>query len=98
MTLRVDPERFEIEALETLTDWRGKRVLEIGCGEGRLTQRLARLGADIDAIDPDAKLVAKARKNLPKRFASRARFRTGKAEKLGHRDGWFDAVVFAWAL
>jgi len=98
MTLRVDPEKYEIEALETLTDWRGKRVLEIGCGEGRLTCRLAKLGALVDAIDPDAKLIAKARKNLPKRFASRIRFHTGQAERLGHRDGGFDAVVFAWAL
>jgi cyclopropane fatty-acyl-phospholipid synthase-like methyltransferase len=40
MTLRIDPEENEIQALRELTDWRGKRVLEIGCGEGRLSQRL----------------------------------------------------------
>lgn len=98
MTLRVDPERNEISALRGLTDWRGKRVLEVGCGGGRLTQRLAGLGACVEAIDPDPKLVRKARAALPARLAEKVRFRTGHAERLGRRDASFDAVVFAWAL
>ena len=98
MTLIVDPERNEIQALKEVTDWRGKRVLEIGCGQGRLTQRLARLGAIVHSIDPDPKLVRNARKTLPQRFTKQVTFRTGKAEKLQHADETFDIVVFAWAL
>ena len=98
MTLVIDPEQNEIQALKEVTDWRGKRVLEIGCGEGRLTQRLAQLGARVDAIDPDPKLVRTARNALPKRFADRITFRTGHAEKLHHRKEKFDIVIFAWAL
>jgi len=98
MTLIVDPEGNEIRELERVTDWHGKRVLEIGCGDGRLTQRLAELGASAEAIDPDPKLVRRARKALPKRFAANVRFNAGSAESLGKRDRWFDAVVFAWAL
>ena len=54
MRLQVDPEGNEVRALRRAGPWRGKRVLEIGCGEGRLTLRLAGLGARVDAIDPDA--------------------------------------------
>ena len=35
MTIRVDPERNEIRALKEVGTWRGKKVLEIGCGNGR---------------------------------------------------------------
>lgn len=98
MALHVDPEENEIRALEKVTDWRRKRVLEIGCGEGRLTQRLAKLGAIVHAIDPDPKLIRKARAALPKRFAKVVSFKTGSAELLAHRDGKFGAVVFAWSL
>ena len=98
MTIRIDPEQNEVRALKGLCDWRGARVIEIGCGQGRLTTRLAQLGAIVHAIDPDPALVRKARTGLPQRFAKRVRFKAGKAERLQHRDGSFDVVVFAWSL
>jgi 2-polyprenyl-3-methyl-5-hydroxy-6-metoxy-1,4-benzoquinol methylase len=69
MALRIDPEKNEVNALKAMTDWRDKRVLEIGCGNGRLTRRLANLGAQIEAIDPDRKLIAIAKKDLPARLS-----------------------------
>ena len=98
MPIRIDPERNEIRALKTVTDWRQKLVMEIGCGEGRLTRRLARLGAIVHANDPDAGLIAKAKRNVPRSFAKRIRFRVGQAEKLNHASKTFDIVVFSWVL
>jgi 2-polyprenyl-3-methyl-5-hydroxy-6-metoxy-1,4-benzoquinol methylase len=98
MPLRIDPAGNEVRTLARVTDWRGKRVLEIGCGDGRLTLRLARLGAHVYAIDPEAKLIRLARKNLPSRFASRVEYHRGDAQELKHANGVFDLVVFAWAL
>ncbi len=98
MTLRVDPEKNEVRALREVVDWRRKRVLEIGCGEGRLTRRLAQLGATVHASDPDAKLIGKARETLPQRYAKRVRYQVGQAEQVGHAIGSFDIVVFAWSL
>jgi len=98
MPLRIDPEQNEVRALQRVADWRRKRVLEVGCGDGRLTLRLARLGAVVHAIDPDAKLIRAARRNLPRRFASRIRYRVGTAEQLKHPNESFDLVVFAWVL
>ena len=98
MTLRIDPEKNEIHALKALTAWRGKHVLEIGCGNGRLTQRLASLGAHVDAIDPDKKLIATAKKELPPRFSDRVKFKVGSALDLKYPDQTFDIAVFSWVL
>ena len=98
MSLRVDPEKNEVRALKAVIDWHEKLVLEIGCGEGRLTRRLARLGAIVHANDPDAGLIAKAKRNVPRSFAKRIRFRVGQAEKLSHASKTFDVVVFSWVL
>lgn len=98
MTLRVDPEKYETEALRSVAEWQGKRVVEIGCGGGRLTMRLAGLGAFVEASDPKTEAIAAARASLPKRFAERVRFSVGSAERLGHRDASFDTAVFAWSL
>ena len=42
-------------------DWRGRTVLEIGCGEGRLAALLAMSGADVIAYDYSAEAIRRAR-------------------------------------
>jgi 2-polyprenyl-6-hydroxyphenyl methylase/3-demethylubiquinone-9 3-methyltransferase len=98
MTLVIDPEQNEVHALKRVANWRGKDVLEVGCGDGRLTLRLARLGANILAIDPDPKLIRTARKDMPERFEGRIRYRVGKAEQLKEQENTYDLVVFSWVL
>lgn len=42
----------QISILQSLAhDWQGQKVLEIGCGTGRITEVLARWGANITATD-----------------------------------------------
>lgn len=98
MTLVLDSARNEVRALEQVTNWRGKRVLEIGCGNGRLTVRLARLGAIVQAIDPDAKRIGAAQKALPKRYARRIHYGVGNTDNLAYPPNTFDLVVFSWVL
>ncbi len=98
MAITIDPQERELRAMERVARWRGRRVLEIGCGDGRLTLRLVRLGARIRALDPDRKRVRAARAALPRRYARRIEYRVGKAERLPYRAREFDCVVFAWAL
>lgn len=98
MPLRIDPEENEIRALRRATNWRRKRVLEVGCGDGRLTLRLARLGAQVVAIDPDRGLISKARRQLPALLVDKVRFRVGRAEKLEFPSQSFDLVIFSWSF
>ena len=102
MAIHVDPVGREIELLRRLVRWRGRRVVEIGCGDGRLTRRLAALGARIVAIEPDAALVRAARRAARQawtpRLARRVSFHVGKAGRLKFPPGTFDLVLFSWAL
>lgn len=98
MALRVDPEGHEIRALRGAAKWRGRKVLEIGSGDGRLTARLARLGAVVEAIEPDAALVRTARRTFPAGLRSRVRFHVAKAGRLLYPPASFDVAVFSWSL
>jgi ubiquinone/menaquinone biosynthesis C-methylase UbiE len=99
MTLVMDPAGNEIRALEKAAPWRGQRVVEIGCGNGRLTLRLAALGTrSIEAIDPSTAAIRQARRKLPKLYQERIAYHVGHAEKLRYAPGTFDIAVFAWVL
>jgi SAM-dependent methyltransferase len=67
---------------------RGARVLELGCGTGEFTRRVAPEGARLVALDLSADLLAKARA----RVLSGARFLRGDAQRLPFRAGAFDVV------
>jgi SAM-dependent methyltransferase len=43
----------------------GATVLEIGCGTGKLTRELVALGLTVEAVEPDADLIAVARGTVP---------------------------------
>ena len=99
MALVVDPAGAEIQALKKIASWRGKHVLEVGCGEGRLTIRLAKFNPlKIIAFDPDPKSIRTARKNLPEKYKDRIEYRLGNAEHVKHGSDLFDIVVFSWVL
>ena len=44
----------------------GKRVLDVGCGTGRFTERLAHEGARVTGLDPSETMLAAARARTPK--------------------------------
>ena len=98
MAIIIDPEGKEIAALRRLAHWGGARVLEFGCGDGRLTLRLASLGAHVVAFDPKPALIRNAQRNRPKRFAKQIQYFIGSAGKLEYPAGSLDRVVFAWSL
>ena len=98
MALHVDPDRHEIIALRRAADWRGRHVIDLGCGDGRLTRRLARLGAIVRAVDPNAGGIRTARASLARSHAARVRYRVASAQRTGYASASFDLAVFTWSL
>jgi ubiquinone/menaquinone biosynthesis C-methylase UbiE len=94
----LDPEGAHLAALRRLGDFRGKRVLEMGCGEGRLTLGLATEARHVLAFDPDAKSVDAARAFLPSSYADRVDYRVASAREIEIEPHSFDLVVFSWSL
>ena len=76
--------------LEALGDVSGKRVIDIGCGEGRFCRLLAGLGAEVTGIDLTEALVEKARSLA----VGREQYIVGNAEDLSPIDDeCFDLAV-----
>lgn len=100
MTILIDPEGNETAALHDLVSIGGMQVLEIGCGDGRLTWRYADQAAHVIAIDPDGDEISKALEALPDRLQDRVEFAVSSFEDYGPPDDApkFDLVLFAWSL
>ena len=94
----LDPEGAHLASLRRLADLQGKSVLEVGCGDGRLTAGLAEEAASVFAFDPDADSVARARGQVAAELAERVTFRVGAARQIEIPRTQFDIVVFSWSL
>lgn len=90
-------ERYRYEKIDYLRDYvgfqryKGKKVLEVGCGVGIDLLQFARAGALVTAIDLTENAVKLAKANLA-REGYRADIRVGNAERLDFPDGSFDVV------
>jgi len=96
--MQVDPENEEVNAVKRHVSFKGKDVLEIGCGDGRVTRRYWSEPRKLFGIDPDEEALASASKILPKELASNVKFERGEAEKLRFPNGSFDVAFFTWSL
>lgn len=43
----------------------GQRILDLGCGSGQLTARIAESGADVTGLDRSEEMIAEAQRNFP---------------------------------
>jgi ubiquinone/menaquinone biosynthesis C-methylase UbiE len=93
----IDPEA-EMAALRELGGLDGARVLEIGCGDGRLTFRYAPAARSVLAMDPRAEAIAKARDLLRVESAERVRFEVGSALELDQPPASFDVALLSHSL
>ena len=98
MSRVVDPEGVHLAALRRLADFRDQRVIELGCGDGRLTVPIARDAAQVLAFDPDREAVERARHGLPVELAERVEFRAASGTEIEVERSSFDLALFSWSL
>ncbi len=80
------------DRIVALGEPQGRRVLEIGCGTGRLAEALAeRERARVFAVDASSAMVERAR-------ARGVNARVARAEALPFKPGWFDVAVMRMVL
>ncbi|HEV2282000.1 MAG TPA: class I SAM-dependent methyltransferase [bacterium] len=95
---RRDPERTVIRTLARRAPLQGARVIDIGCGEGRLTRQIAGVARSVYAVDPDAAVLARAIRLTAPRLRKRILYRPGTAERPGVAGRRFDVAVFSGSL
>jgi ubiquinone/menaquinone biosynthesis C-methylase UbiE len=93
-----DPDRVEQAAIAAAVDFGGKRVLEVGCGDGRLTRFAAERAAYVYAFDPNRDEVDKAQEALSSETPARVRFAVHTAEALNVERERFDLALCGWSL
>jgi len=101
MAVVLDPEGEELRALAAFVEASsGLQVLEVGCGDGRLTRRYAAQVARVTAIDPDGDDILHAQDKLPAELRDRVEFQAVGIEEYRLSSGApsFDLVLLAWSL
>lgn len=82
--------------LELLSPQPGERILDLGCGTGQLTEKIAIAGADIVGIDSAPAMIEKAKQNYPQLQFSVADARNFQFSKPF--DAVFSNAVMHWIL
>jgi trans-aconitate methyltransferase len=96
MPIDLDPEEREIRALlELVPNLHMARVVEVGCGDGRLTRLYAARAASVLAFDPDEAAIAAFRSDpLP----DNVEVRMDTVDRIDIPEGSADIVLLSWAL
>ena len=91
--MKHDPDGITLSHILKVPGVKHGEVLEVGCGDGRITVGLAPHVRKLVAVDPDAEALKKARLRVPG-----VEFQGGSGEALAFPDRSFDAVLFTMSL
>ena len=98
MTLQRDPARNESKYLHTFADFTGRHVLEVGCGEGRLTWQYAGAARLTIGIDPELDALRVAKLDRPSDLDHTALFARAESEYLPFSKETFGITLLAWSF
>lgn len=91
--MKNDSDRRILEKILAFDNLENRDVLEIGCGNGRITCLMAGKPKNLTAIEPDPEKIREAREKIPG-----VDFRRGSGEKLAFAGNSFDLVIFTLSL
>lgn len=89
----IDRENVAVRTILSCKNFDDLHVLEIGCGDGRITIGLHKKCKKLVAIDPCKESITTARKRYPE-----IEFRLGNGEALDCGDEKYDIVLFSLSL
>jgi len=84
------------DLMELLNPQKGERILDLGCGTGQLTQKIADRGADVLGLDASPEMIGQARQNFPSlQFVLKDAADMGFSEEF---DAVFSNAALHWML
>lgn len=84
--------------LRLLGDLKGKKILDLACGQGFFSRAIADLGAEVTGIDISKELIDLAKRRPDAKTGGKIKFLTASADRLPFREKTFEAVVSVLAL
>lgn len=88
----------EIRAFGGARMFRGKDVLDVGTGNGRLAFDVAPYARSVVGVDPSEESVRGARETAAARGLRNMEFRVGDAAALDVGRQRYDLAIFSWSL
>ena len=98
MSYLIDPEGLETSVIHELVDFSGADVLEVGCGDGRLTWRYAEKTTSVLGLDPDEEKIEEAIEATPPSLRSKVRFLAADVTDYELPSDAYDVVILAHSL
>jgi trans-aconitate methyltransferase len=88
--------KFGEDLVEFLNPQKGERILDLGCGPGQLTNKMAEVGAEVTGLDASPTMIGQARQNYPRlRFV----LQDAAAMEFPHEfDAVFSNAALHWML
>jgi len=96
--VKIDEKNKEAKIIKKYVELKGKNILEIGCGTGRLTFGLVEKAKKVIAVDPIENNIIKAKEKLTKELKDKVVFQVGYGENLEFKDNFFDTVFLGMTL
>ena len=94
----IDPQGVETRIINDLVDFDGMRVLEVGCGDGRMTWRFAEKASSVIALDVNEEKIEAARRATPEHLQSKVRFEVTDITRTNLPGDSFDVAVLSYSL
>jgi ubiquinone/menaquinone biosynthesis C-methylase UbiE len=98
MSVELDPEQVETHIIHHLIDFAGNDVLDIGCGDGRMTWRFAAPTRSVLGLDPEAASIATARASIPDQLRATVTFQVADITTATLPPAAYDVAVLSWSL
>lgn len=88
----------EMKVLNEVSNWSGAKVLEIGCGTGRFTEKIINVASKIVSIDPDSESIKILKEKLESMdHKEKVEVYSSRLKDMSFNEK-FDIVIFSWCI
>ena len=98
MSSPIDPEGTETTVIHELVGFSGADVLEVGCGDGRLTWRYAEEAATVLAMDMNPEKIERAAEATPASLRAKTSFVVADIGRVELSPDAYDVAILSHSL